>query len=76
MADRRVDPVEYHEIWQAKLETAIQAYLNDEFPMTDAVFKATLFGLGYRNQEIEAEYNYYFGLKQIKRDGKNVQPSY
>ena len=68
MTDKRYDPQGYHEIWQAKLEAAVSAFNNNEFPMTDAVFKATLFALGFRGQELDAQFGYY---DQLKHDYQN-----
>lgn len=66
MPDKRSDPEGYAEIWRARHEVAVQAFINDEFPMTDAVFKATLFGLGFRGQELDAEVHYYEYIKHTK----------
>ena len=72
MTDRRYDPQGYHETWQAKLEAAVNAFTYDEFPMTDAVFKATLFGLGFRGQELDAQFNYYDHLKLDHKNRKKA----
>ena len=66
MNDKRIDPVEYHEIWKAKLDCAVEAFMNNEFPMTEPVFRATLFGLGYRGQELNAEFNMHVRNKYEK----------
>ena len=66
MTDKRTDPVEYHEIWKAKLECAVEAFMNNEFPMTEPVFKATLFSLGYRGQVLDAEFRMYVNDKYEK----------
>lgn len=66
LPDKRSDPQGYAEIWRARHEVAVQAFLNDEFPMTLPVFKATLFGLGFRGQELDSEVHYYEYLKAPK----------
>lgn len=52
MSDRRFDPVGADEIWLAKAETAHAAFAAGEFPMTEPVYRATLYSLGFRGSEI------------------------
>lgn len=53
--DRRADPRGADEIWRAKLDAATGAFRRGEFPMTEPVFRATLYGLGFRGPAISAE---------------------
>lgn len=53
MIDNRSDPQGAAEIWQAKLDTAIEAYAACE--ISEDVFSGTLFALGFRGQELRSE---------------------
>lgn len=55
MTDRRFDPQGADEIWRSKLEVATDAFRSGEFPMTEPVYRATLYQLGFRSSEINAE---------------------
>ena len=63
MPDKRSDPKGYEEVWKARHAELCRAYLANEFPVTDAVFAASLYGLGFRGQELEAEIKHYKQLK-------------
>ena len=53
----RVDPREAHEIWTARHAYGTEQYLAGE--ISRDVFAATLYALGFRNSELEAELAYY-----------------
>lgn len=53
----RHDPQGEHEIWLARYRAARDDFSARRFPMTESVFRATLYGLGFRGREIEAEIN-------------------
>lgn len=55
MTDRRYDPVGVEEIWRAKYNEAVRAFRAGEFPYTESVFRATLFGLGFTPRSIDSE---------------------
>lgn len=50
----RQDP-EFHEFWRARKTEADRAFRAGE--ITEPVYTATLFGLGYRGSEIRTEAN-------------------
>lgn len=53
MIDRRSDPQGADEIWQAKHEAAIEEYAAGT--ISEDVFSAALFNLGYRGRELRSE---------------------
>lgn len=55
MTDRRTDPQGYHEVWQTRLALARELYQGGGFLGTEAIFRATLKGLGYTDREADAE---------------------
>lgn len=49
------DPKDTVEIWEARYELACKAFKGKEISLD--VFRATLYGLGFRGQEIASEVN-------------------
>lgn len=49
----RTDPAEAHDIWQARYAEACRAFAAGE--LSDIVFAAKLYGLGFRRADIAAE---------------------
>lgn len=71
---RRTEPMEYHEIWRAKYQEAKRQYLAEEYPMTDSVASATLYSLGFRGHNLEAEMNHWRDEKYLVRKNKQKTP--
>ena len=63
MPDKRSDPEGYNEVWQAKHKEACRAYVACEFPMSDAVFEATLYTLGFHGVRLQDERRYWAEIK-------------
>lgn len=50
------DPQEHHEIERAKLATTLEEFMARR--ISDAVFEASLYALGYRGQNLRVEYRF------------------
>lgn len=48
------------EIWRAKMDIAVQQYQDGE--ITDDVFRALLYGLGFRGARLKDEFDYWKSL--------------
>jgi hypothetical protein len=57
MTDKRYDPAGAAEIWQARLDTATSGFMDRT--MTEAVFRATLYQLGFRGSRLAEEFRYW-----------------
>lgn len=57
----RVDP-EFHEVWRARKAEADRQFRKGE--ISEAVYEASLFSLGYRGEEIRSERNLILMEKQ------------
>ena len=74
MEDRRSDPTGFHEQWEARLKEAIRAYTEGEFPMSNDVFRATLYSLGFRGEALKIEFNDHYYNKLNKNITASRKP--